>query len=74
MSKINLDDMTKEELLVHIREKNKKVNLSRWKKMITLTPSEGKILERDFLPKYNCANVSQFVKKIANGSLIITKN
>lgn len=42
--------------------------------MTVLTPAEGDILETEYLPKYDCANVSQLVKKIVRGELVIHEN
>lgn len=69
----NYDTMTKEELIERIKKKNAQNNSYKWRKNITLTPAEGEILEKEFLPKYECANVSQFVKKIVKGELVVTK-
>lgn len=69
----NYNDRTKEELIELIKKKNAQNRSYKWQKAVILTPAEGEILEREFLPKYDCANVSQFVKKIVNGELIVTK-
>lgn len=45
-----------------------------WRKSVTLTPTEGKKLEDEILPKFYCDNVSQLVKKIVNGQIEIFDN
>lgn len=74
MAQKRLEDMTKEELVAHVKAQNKKQNESKWKKMTVLTLTEGDILETEYLPKYDCANVSQLVKKIVRGELILFEN
>ena len=64
--------MSKEELLVAMKEKSKKNAAYKWQKSCTLTNAEGERLEAEILPVYHCANVSQLVKKIVNGELIVS--
>lgn len=66
------DSMSKEELLVAMKEKSKKNATYKWQKACTLTKAEGEKLETEILPVHDCANVSQFVKKIVNGELIVS--
>ena len=66
----NYDNMTKEELLEMMRSKNKQY---KWQKACVLAPKEGEKLETEILPAFDCKNVSQFVKKIVNGELVVTK-
>lgn len=65
-------DMTKEEILAAMKEQSKKNASYKWAKMCTLTKPEGEILETEILPKHECANVSQLVKKIVHGELIVS--
>lgn len=65
-------DMSKEEILAAMRERQKKNASYQWKKTCTLTLQEGETLENDFLAKFECDNVSQFLKKIAHGELIVS--
>lgn len=67
------NDKTKEELVELIKKKNAQNRSYKWQKAIVLTPAEGEILEKEFFNKYGCANVSQFVKKIVNGEIVVTK-
>ena len=64
---------TKEEILAAMRERQKKNASYQWKKTCTLTLQEGEILETEILPKHECANVSQLVKKICRGELIVSQ-
>lgn len=66
------DNMSKEEILAAMRERQKKNASYQWKKTCTLTLQEGEILETEILPKHECANVSQLVKKICRGELIVS--
>lgn len=68
--KIDYDNMTKEELLEMMRSKNKQY---KWQKACVLAPKEGEKLETEILPAFDCKNVSQFVKKIVNGELVVIK-
>ena len=68
--RIDYDNMTKEELLEMMRSKNKQY---KWQKACVLAPKEGEKLETEILPAFNCKNVSQFVKKIVNGELVVIK-
>lgn len=63
-------DMTKEEILATMQAKNREKDSSKWKKTVTLTKSEGEILETEILPIYDCQNASQLLKKIANKELV----
>ena len=65
-------DMTKEEILTAMRERQKKNASYQWKKTCTLTLQEGETLENDFLAKFECDNVSQFLKKIVHSELIVS--
>ena len=65
-------DMSKEEILAAIRKRQKKNASYQWKKTCTLTLQEGETLENDFLAKFECDNVSQFLKKIVHGELIVS--
>lgn len=65
-------DMTKEEILAAMRERQKKNASYQWKKTCTLTLQEGETLENDFLAKFECDNVSQLLKKIVHGELIVS--
>lgn len=71
--KRNYDAMSKEEILAAMRERQKKNASYQWKKTCTLTLQEGEILETEILPKHECANVSQLVKKICRGKLIVSQ-
>lgn len=66
------DSMSKEELLAAMRERQKKNASYQWKKTCTLTLQEGETLENDFLAKFECDNVSQLLKKIVHGELIVS--
>jgi hypothetical protein len=66
------DNMSKEEILAAMRERQKKNASYQWKKTCTLTLQEGETLENDFLAKFECDNVSQFLKKIVHGELIVS--
>ena len=66
------DSMSKEEILTAMRERQKKNASYQWKKTCTLTLQEGETLENDFLTKFKCDNVSQLLKKIVHGELIIS--
>lgn len=68
--RIDYDNMTKEELLEMMRSKNKQY---KWQKACVLAPKEGEKLENEILPAFDCKNVSQFVKKIVNGELVVIK-
>ncbi len=68
--RIDYDNMTKEELLEMMRSKNKQY---KWQKACVLAPKEGEKLETEILPQYDCKNISQLVKKIVNGEIILTK-
>ncbi len=70
MARNNYDNMTKEELLKAMKKKNATY---KWQKACVLTPTEGARLETDILPQYDCKNISQLVKKIVNGEIILTK-
>lgn len=65
------DDMSREELLTAMKTKNKSY---KWQKACVLTPLEGEKLEKEILPLYGCANVSQLVKKICRGELTVSAN
>lgn len=67
------ENMTKEEILELMRERNRKASLSQWKKTCNLTKAEGEKLEKEILPIYKCENVSQLVKKIVRGKLILSE-
>lgn len=67
------DNMTKEEILELMRERSRRAARSQYKKTCTLTKSEGEKLETEILPTYNCENVSQLVKKIVRGELILSE-
>ncbi len=66
----NYDNMTKEELVALMKEKNKR---SAWRAGITLPNEMGEKLTTEILPKYDCENVSQLLRKIVKGELTITK-
>ena len=66
------DNMSKEEILTAMRERQKKNASYQWKKTCTLTLQEGETLENDFLAKFECDNVSQFLKKIVHSELIVS--
>lgn len=63
------DNMTKEEILAEMRMKQKR---NAYRAAITLSVEEGEILKNDFLERYDCANPSQFLKKIVKGELIVS--
>jgi len=65
-------NMSKEEIIADMRMKSREKDASKWKKTVTLTKAEGEILETEILPKHECANVSQLVKKIVHGELIVS--
>lgn len=65
------DNMSKEEILAAMRERQKKNASYQWKKTCTLTLQEGETLENNFLAKFECDNVSQLLKKIVHGELIV---
>lgn len=67
------DNMSKEEILAAMRERQKKNASYQWKKTCTLTLQEGETLENNFLAKFECDNVSQLLKKIVHGELIISQ-
>ena len=62
------DSMSKEELLAVMKEKNK---VYCWRKTCTLTVKEGEFFD-DFLQKNDCPNISQFIKKICRGELVVS--
>ena len=62
------DSMSKEELLAVMKEKNKAYC---WRKTCTLTVKEGEFFD-DFLQKNDCPNISQFIKKICRGELVVS--
>ena len=62
------DSMSKEELLAVMKEKNKAYC---WRKTCTLTVKEGEFFD-DFLQKNDCPNISQFIKKICCGELVVS--
>lgn len=64
------DYMTKEQLVEELKQRNKKVYA--WKKSISLPVKEGEYLEKEILPKYNCENLNQLIKKIVKGELILS--
>lgn len=64
------EDMTKEELLEKMRKQNNRYS---WKKTCSLTIKEGEDFENKILPENGCENLSQFIKKICRGELIISK-
>lgn len=66
------DNMSKEEILAAMRERQKKNASYQWKKTCTLTLQEGETLENNFLAKFECDNVSQLLKKIVHGELVIS--
>ena len=70
-NKIDYENMSKEELLQVMKNRNKQY---KWQKACVLSPKEGEKLESEILPAFDCKNVSQFVKKIVNGELIVTKS
>ena len=59
-------------ILTAMRERQKKNASYQWKKTCTLTLQEGETLENDFLAKFECDNVSQFLKKIVHSELIVS--
>lgn len=63
------DNMSKEELLAVMKEKNKAYC---WRKTCTLTVKEGEFFD-DFLQKNDCPNISQFIKKICRGELVVSQ-
>lgn len=67
----NYDNMTKEELVALMREKNKR---AAWKSMVTLPTEMGEKLTTEILPEFDCENVSQLVRKIVSGELTVTKS
>lgn len=67
------DSMSKEEIIAELQAKSRAKDASKWKKTVTLTKTEGEILETEMLPFCDCQNASQFLKKIVNGELIVTK-
>lgn len=67
----NYDNMTKEELVAMMREKNKRAV---WRAAITLPTEMGEKLTSGILPEFDCENVSQLVRKIVNGELTVTKS
>lgn len=66
------DNMSKEEILATMRKRQKKNASYQWKKTCTLTLQEGETLENNFLAKFECDNVSQLLKKIVHGELVIS--
>lgn len=67
------DNMSKEEILATMRKRHKKNASYQWKKTCTLTLQEGETLENDFLTKFECDNVSQLLKKIVRGELVVSQ-
>ena len=67
------DNMSKEEILATRRKRQKKNASYQWKKTCTLTLQEGETLENDFLTKFECDNVSQLLKKIVRGELVVSQ-
>lgn len=67
------DNMSKEEILATMRKRQKKNASYQWKKTCTLTLQEGETLENDFLTKFECDNVSQLLKKIVRGELVVSQ-
>lgn len=65
-------DMTKEEILAAMQEKKKRQASCQWKKTCNLTLKEGEFMETEIFPKYDCENVTQFIKKICRGELIVS--
>ena len=59
------DFMTKEEILEDLRRKRRE---SCYRKTLSLSLSDGKEME-ELLKKYNCANPSQFLRRIIRGEL-----
>lgn len=66
------EDLTEKELTELKRKKNVQNRSYKWEKTISLTLEEGSKLESDFFPEFDCANVSQLVKKIVKGELSVT--
>lgn len=62
------DEMTREELLYAIKKKGN-TEAYKWRKSVVLTPNEGETLE-NILPSLHCNNVSQLLKRIANGEIV----
>lgn len=67
----NYDNMSKDELVALMREKNKR---AAWRAAITLPTEMGEKLTSEILPEFGCENVSQLVRKIVNGELTVTKS
>lgn len=67
------DNMSKEELVAAMKARNRNKSY-KWQKACVLTPAEGEKLETEILPLYGCINVSQLVKKIVNGELIVSSS
>lgn len=66
------DSMSKEEIIAEMQARNREKDASKWKKTVTLTKSEGEILETEVLPFHDCQNASQLLKKIVNKELIVS--
>ena len=64
------DNMSREELVAAMKARNKSY---KWQKACVLTPAEGEKLDTEILPLYGCINVSQLVKKIVNGELVVSQ-
>lgn len=60
------DNMTKEEIIAEMRKRNKGYS---WSRTASLTLKEGEIMDNVILPKFDCKNISQLLKKIVKGEL-----
>ena len=67
------DNMSKEEILAAMQEKKKRQASCQWKKTCNLTLKEGEFMETEIFPKYDCENVTQFIKKICRGELVVSR-
>lgn len=63
------DNMSREELLAAMKEKNKSKD---FRAHVVLTTADGEILKNDILPSCGCENISQLVRKIVHGELIVS--
>lgn len=52
------------------KKKWQNVDIYKWRKAITLTPSEGATMEEVYT-QFGCENISQFCKKIVHGDIYL---
>lgn len=63
------DNMSREELLAVVKSQNRKD----FRAQVVLTNADGEILKNEILPNCECENVSQLVRKIVRGDLVLSK-